>query len=111
MVLLVAPGLGGLLVGEARWQRFAVSGGAVRPASYPGTTTLPAKAGKAGRGKEMVPMAKNAPAGDGHRIGAVRGRSQTETPNGHWVKRDAATGRFMDVRSDGTPPKGVRREK
>lgn len=56
-------------------------------------------------------MAKNAPAGDGHRIGAVRGRSQTETPNGHWVKRDAATGRFMDVRSDGTPPKGVRREK
>ncbi len=57
-------------------------------------------------------MAKNAPAGDGHRIGAVRQRSQTQTPSGHWVKRDARTGRFMDVKtSDTTPFKGVRREK
>ncbi len=56
-------------------------------------------------------MAKNAPYGDGRRIGAVRGRSQTQTGSGHWVKRDSSTGRFMDVKSDGKPFKGVRREK
>lgn len=50
--------------------------------------------------------------GDGHRIGAVRERSQTQTPSGHWVKRDANTGRFMDVKtSDKTPFKGVRKER
>lgn len=58
------------------------------------------------------PMAKNNPPGDGHRNGAVRDRSQTQTPSGHWVKRDADTGRFLDVKtSDKTPFKGVRREK
>lgn len=57
-------------------------------------------------------MAKNAPTGDGHRIGAVKDRSQTQTPSGHWVKRDADTGRFMDVKTtDKTPFKGVRKEK
>ncbi|MDP9651317.1 hypothetical protein [Paraburkholderia caledonica] len=57
-------------------------------------------------------MAKNRPYGDGHRIGAVRDRSQTQTPSGHYVKRDADTGRFMDVKtSDKTPFTGVRREK
>lgn len=57
-------------------------------------------------------MAKNAPVGDGHRVGAVKDRSQTQTPSGHWVKRDADTGRFMDVKtSDKTPFKGVRKEK
>ncbi len=57
-------------------------------------------------------MAKNNPPGDGHRNGAVRDRSQTQTPSGHWVKRDADTGRFLDVKtSDKTPFKGVRREK
>ncbi len=57
-------------------------------------------------------MAKNPPAGDGRRIGAVRERSQTQTPSGHWVKRDANTGRFMDVKtSEKTPFKGVRKEK
>ncbi|CAE6863118.1 hypothetical protein R75465_07779 [Paraburkholderia aspalathi] len=57
-------------------------------------------------------MAKNRPYGDGQRIGAVRDRSQTQTPSGHYVKRDADTGRFMDVKtSDKTPFKGVRREK
>lgn len=57
-------------------------------------------------------MAKNNPPGDGHRNGAVRGRSQTVTPSGHYVKRDTGTGRFMDVKtSDKTPFKGVRREK
>jgi hypothetical protein len=57
-------------------------------------------------------MAKNKPFGDGQRVGAVRDRSQTLTPSGHYVKRDAETGRFMDVKtSDKTPFKGVRREK
>ncbi|MHA7601142.1 hypothetical protein ACX12L_14490 [Alicycliphilus sp. T452] len=56
-------------------------------------------------------MAKNNPPGDGHRIGAVRERSQNTTPSGHYVKRDTQTGRFMDVKSDKTPFKGVRREK
>lgn len=57
-------------------------------------------------------MAKNPPAGDGYRIGAVRDRSQTQTPSGHWVKRDTNTGRFMDVKtSDKTPFKGVRKER
>jgi hypothetical protein len=57
-------------------------------------------------------MAKNNPPGDGHRNGAVRDRSQTQTPSGHWVKRDSDTGRFMDVKtSEKTPFKGVRREK
>jgi hypothetical protein len=42
----------------------------------------------------------------------VRDRSQTQTPSGHYVTRDADTGRFMDVKtSDKTPFKGVRREK
>ena len=56
-------------------------------------------------------MAKNKPYGDGRRIGAVRDRSQTQTPSGHWVKRDASTGRFMDVKQDGKPFKGVRKER
>lgn len=56
-------------------------------------------------------MAVNKPYGDGHRIGAVRQRSQTQTHSGHWVKRDAETGQFMNVKSDGKPFKGVRKEK
>ena len=57
-------------------------------------------------------MAKNPPAGDGHRKGAVKGRSQTQTHSGHYVKRDASNGRFMDVKTtDKTPFKGVRKEK
>lgn len=57
-------------------------------------------------------MATNPPIGDGHRNGAVRDRSQIQTTSGHWVKRDADTGRFMDVKtSDKTPFKGVRKEK
>jgi hypothetical protein len=55
------------------------------------------------------PMATNKPSGDGHRNGAVRQRSQVQNPNGHWVKR-GPDGRFMDVKSDGKPFKGVRRE-
>lgn len=57
-------------------------------------------------------MATNPPTGDGRRQGAVRSRSQTKTASGHWVKRDATTGQFMDVKtSNKTPFKGVRREK
>jgi hypothetical protein len=57
-------------------------------------------------------MAKNGTPGDGHRNGAVRQRSQTQTPAGNYVKRDTTTGRFMDVKTtDKTPFKGVRREK
>lgn len=57
-------------------------------------------------------MATNPPKGDGHRNGAVRSRSQTLNPKtNQWVKRDATTGEFMDVKQDGTPFKGVRKEK
>ena len=57
-------------------------------------------------------MAKNAPTGDNRRAGAVRDRSQVQMPNGHWVKRDDTTGRFMDVKTSDTKPfKGVRKEK
>lgn len=56
-------------------------------------------------------MAKNAPYGDGRRIGAVRGRSQFQAPNGNWVKRDTGTGRIIDQKTSGGPFKGVRREK
>jgi len=56
-------------------------------------------------------MATNPPAGDGHRNGAVRGRSQTTTPSGNYVKRDTDTGRFMDVKTSTKKPfKGVRKE-
>jgi len=61
---------------------------------------------------EDMNMATNPPSGDGHRNGAVKSRSQTKTPSGHYVKRDTASGRFMDVKtSDKTPFKGVRKEK
>lgn len=56
-------------------------------------------------------MATNPPKGDGHRKGAVRSRSQTVTTSGHYVKRNADDGRFMDVKSDKKPFKGVRKEK
>jgi hypothetical protein len=56
-------------------------------------------------------MATNPPAGDGHRNGAVRQRSQFQHPNGHWIKRNAQTGRIINVKSDGAPFKGVRRER
>lgn len=55
-------------------------------------------------------MAKNGPK-DGRRHGAVKGRSQFQTPSGSWAKRDSATGRILDVKADDKPFKGVRREK
>ncbi len=57
-------------------------------------------------------MAKNPPSGDNHRVGAVRDRSQTFNPqNDRWVKRDSATGQFIDQKADPKPFKGVRKEK
>lgn len=57
-------------------------------------------------------MARNGKVGDGHRNGAVRDRSQTYNPKTEtWVKRDSDTGKFMDVKSDGKPFKGVTKEK
>lgn len=55
-------------------------------------------------------MATNPPKWDGHRNGAVRDRTQFEHPNGHWIKR-WPDGRFMDVKSNQTPFKGIRKEK
>lgn len=60
---------------------------------------------------EEVHMATNPPK-DNRRVGMVRQRSQAFNPTTEtWVKRDTETGRFMDVKSDGTPFKGVRKEK
>jgi hypothetical protein len=53
-------------------------------------------------------MARNT--GDGYRIGSVRGRSQFQHPNGHWIERDTATGRIVNVKADEAPFKGVARE-
>jgi len=53
-------------------------------------------------------MAKNGKIGDGHRVGAVKDRFQSFNPiTENWVKSNATTGKFMDVKSDGTPFKGV----
>jgi hypothetical protein len=57
-------------------------------------------------------MATNPPEGDGHRNGAVRDRSQVKNPTTDlWTKRDTKSGQFTDVKKDGRPFKGVRREK
>jgi hypothetical protein len=57
-------------------------------------------------------MATNKPYGDNNRKGAIRKRSQTFNPKiSRFVKRDTDTGKFMDVKSDGKPFKGVRKEK
>lgn len=57
-------------------------------------------------------MATNPPLGDNRRTGMVRGRSQTFNPKTQlYVKRNSENGRFMDVKQDGKPFKGVRKEK
>jgi hypothetical protein len=57
-------------------------------------------------------MATNKPAGDGHRNGAVRKRSQVKDGLfGKQTKRDLETGQFMDQKKDGGKFKGVRRER
>ena len=56
-------------------------------------------------------MAKNGKTGDGHRNGAVDNRSQVlNTKTNLYVKRDAVTGKFLDVKSTGGKFKGVRKE-
>ena len=55
-------------------------------------------------------MAKNTK--KGYRIGPVDDRSQVLNPKtDQFVKRDTTTGKFIDVKQDGQPFKGVRREK
>ncbi|MFO1171157.1 MAG: hypothetical protein U1E49_09320 [Hyphomicrobiaceae bacterium] len=57
-------------------------------------------------------MAKNKEAGDDKRVGAVKKRSQVLNPKtGRYVKRDAESGKFMDVKADKKKFKGVRKEK
>jgi len=57
-------------------------------------------------------MATNKPVGDNARKGAVKQRSQVLNPKTNlYVKRDAETGKFMDVKTSGGKFKGVRKEK
>jgi hypothetical protein len=59
-------------------------------------------------------MATNKPAGDGHRNGAVRKRTQLKTKiegEEHRSKRSKNTGQFIDQEKDETKFKGVRRER
>lgn len=58
-------------------------------------------------------MATNAPAGDGHRNGAVKKRSQLKTKimgETRATKRDKGTGQFMDQKKTPGTFKGVRKE-
>jgi hypothetical protein len=58
---------------------------------------------------QEVSVAKNT--GKGSRVGAVRQRSQVFNPHTHtWTKRGPG-GTFMDQKADGTPFKGVTKEK
>lgn len=55
-------------------------------------------------------MAKNTK--KGYQIGSVDNRSQVYNPKtDQFVKRNADTGKFMDVKKDGKPFKGIRKEK
>ena len=57
-------------------------------------------------------MAKNKTAGDDQRKGAVKTRSQIKNPiTGTWTKRDEKSGKFLDVKADPKPFKGVRKTK
>lgn len=57
-------------------------------------------------------MAKNGKSGDGHRVGAVKNRTQFENPKtGLMQKRDSDTGQIMDVKTSGGKFKGVTKEK
>jgi hypothetical protein len=56
-------------------------------------------------------MATNPPKNNS-RVGAVKDRSQTQAPNGNYIKRDTKTGKFMDQKTSSPKPfKGVRKEK
>ncbi|WEK54359.1 MAG: hypothetical protein P0Y55_17775 [Candidatus Cohnella colombiensis] len=55
-------------------------------------------------------MAKNTD--QEYRVGAVKGRIQTQTHSGLYVERDTSTGKFINMKtSERTPFKGVRKEK
>lgn len=55
-------------------------------------------------------MAKNT--GKDYRVGSVDNRSQVRNPRTQqWVKRDDETGRFVGQKGDGTPYKGVAKER
>lgn len=54
-------------------------------------------------------MATNS--GKNYRKGYVKDRSQVfNSATGNYVKRDTVTGRFIDVKSDGKPYKGITKE-
>lgn len=53
-------------------------------------------------------MAKNT--GDGFRRGSVKGRTQFQSKDGHWVKRDEPTGHILEHKSSSGPYKGVAKE-
>jgi hypothetical protein len=58
-------------------------------------------------------LARNAPAGDGQRKGAVRKRTQLMTKvmgEEAFTKRSKASGQFLDQKKDGKTFKGVRKE-
>jgi len=58
-------------------------------------------------------MSTNKPPPDGHRVGAVRDRSQVKTKiegEEHFTKRDKSSGQFMDQKADEEKFKGVRKE-
>ena len=48
--------------------------------------------------------------GKGHRIGAVKGRTQVQHENGDWQKRNESGGQFMERKSSDGPFKGVAKE-
>lgn len=70
--------------------------------THPPTVHIPARRPR---------VATNKNKHDGHLEGAVQKRSQFQTPAGNWAKRDAGTGRIIDVKKGGDPFKGVRKEK
>lgn len=54
-------------------------------------------------------MTKNT--GKGYRKGSIRDRTQVQNPKtDNWTKRDAESGRFMDVKEDRQAFKGVTKE-
>lgn len=56
-------------------------------------------------------MAKNGVSGDNRRHGAVKQRTQVYNPKtSTWVKR-GPDGKFMDGKKDGTPFKGITKER
>jgi hypothetical protein len=58
-------------------------------------------------------MATNAPAGDNHRNGAVRKRTQLKTKmmgEEHFTKRSKKSGQFLAQKKDNGKFKGVRKE-